>query len=262
MGCEVSYDIDTISTADVIYVLRMQKERMLEGANYVPSLREYSAEWGVTSARVRPGQKVMHPGPMNRGVEIDGDVADAANALIEAQVKKRPRGADGGALRPAHARPGRGQGRRDPGGGLMLVQPNRPKEDIVVRGARVVDPTQRLDEVLDVRIDGGTIAEVGSGLDANGHRVIEGEGLRARAGVRRPARPSAHARPRGRGGSRLRARGQRRRAATAPSSPCRTPIRSSTRPRCSARSSSRRGARPRFRSGSSPRSRRARPGPS
>ncbi len=87
MGCEVSYDIGAIASADVIYVLRMQKERMLEGANYVPSLREYSAEWGVTSARVRPGQKVMHPGPMNRGVEIDGDVADAANALIEAQVR-------------------------------------------------------------------------------------------------------------------------------------------------------------------------------
>ncbi len=87
MGCEVSYDIDTIGDADVIYVLRMQKERMLEGANYVPSLREYSAEWGVTAARVKPSQKIMHPGPMNRGVEIDGDVADAPNALIEAQVK-------------------------------------------------------------------------------------------------------------------------------------------------------------------------------
>ena len=59
----------------------------------------------------------------------------------------------------------------------MLVQPNRPKEDIVVRGARVVDPTQGLDQVLDVRIDGGTIAELGTGLDANGHRVIEAEGL-------------------------------------------------------------------------------------
>jgi aspartate carbamoyltransferase catalytic subunit len=87
MGCEVSYSIDAIGDADVIYVLRMQKERMLEGANYVPSLREYSAEWGVTAARVRPSQKIMHPGPMNRGVEIDGDVADAPNALIEAQVK-------------------------------------------------------------------------------------------------------------------------------------------------------------------------------
>jgi aspartate carbamoyltransferase catalytic subunit len=87
MGCEVSFDIDTIRDADVVYVLRMQKERMLAGANYVPSLREYSARWGVTPERLRPGQKVMHPGPMNRGVEIDGVVADAADALIERQVR-------------------------------------------------------------------------------------------------------------------------------------------------------------------------------
>jgi len=87
MGCEVSYDIETIRDADVVYVLRMQKERMLAGANYVPSLREYSARWGVTPERLRPGQKVMHPGPMNRGVEIDGVVADAADALIERQVR-------------------------------------------------------------------------------------------------------------------------------------------------------------------------------
>src|SRR3712207_134325 len=69
------------------YVLRMQRERMLAGANYVPSLREYTARWGVTPERLRPGQKVMHPGPMNRGVEIDGAVADAADALIERQVR-------------------------------------------------------------------------------------------------------------------------------------------------------------------------------
>ena len=87
MGCEVSYDIDSIRTADVVYVLRMQQERMLEGANFVPSLREYTARWGVTKDRLRPGQKVMHPGPMNRGVEIDPEVADAAEALIERQVR-------------------------------------------------------------------------------------------------------------------------------------------------------------------------------
>jgi aspartate carbamoyltransferase catalytic subunit len=87
MGCEVSYDIDAIKDADVVYILRMQRERMLEGANYVPSLREYTARWGVTADRVRPGQKIMHPGPMNRGVEIDGDVADAADALSERQVR-------------------------------------------------------------------------------------------------------------------------------------------------------------------------------
>ena len=87
LGCEVSYSIDAIRAADVVYVLRMQRERMLEGANYVPSLREYSARWGVTADRVRAGQKVMHPGPMNRGVEIDPEVADAADALIERQVR-------------------------------------------------------------------------------------------------------------------------------------------------------------------------------
>ena len=87
MGCAVSYDIETIRDADVVYVLRMQKERMLAGANYVPSLREYTERWGVTADRLRPGQKVMHPGPMNRGVEIDGAVADMADALIERQVR-------------------------------------------------------------------------------------------------------------------------------------------------------------------------------
>ena len=87
MGCEATTDIDAIGAADVVYVLRMQKERMLEGANYVPSLREYTARWGVTPERLRPGQKVMHPGPMNRGVEIDPLVADAADALIETQVR-------------------------------------------------------------------------------------------------------------------------------------------------------------------------------
>jgi aspartate carbamoyltransferase catalytic subunit len=87
MGCAVSPDIDAIRAADVVYVLRMQRERMLEGANYVPSLREYTARWGVTPERLRPGQKVMHPGPMNRGVEIDPRVADSADALIEAQVR-------------------------------------------------------------------------------------------------------------------------------------------------------------------------------
>jgi aspartate carbamoyltransferase catalytic subunit len=87
LGCEVSHDIGAITDADVVYVLRMQRERMLEGANYVPSLREYTARWGVTAARVRPGQLVMHPGPMNRGVEIDATVADGAQSLVTAQVR-------------------------------------------------------------------------------------------------------------------------------------------------------------------------------
>jgi len=87
LAVEKTTDIDAIRDADVIYVLRMQNERMQAGANYVPSLREYTARWGITPARVRSGQKVMHPGPMNRGVEIDGAVADSAESLIEAQVR-------------------------------------------------------------------------------------------------------------------------------------------------------------------------------
>jgi aspartate carbamoyltransferase catalytic subunit len=87
MGCEVSYDIETIKDADVVYVLRMQKERMLEGANYVPEPARVHRALGRDAERLRPGQKVMHPGPMNRGVEIDPVVADAADALIERQVR-------------------------------------------------------------------------------------------------------------------------------------------------------------------------------
>jgi aspartate carbamoyltransferase catalytic subunit len=87
MGVTVSHDIADLDGADVVYVLRMQRERMDEGANYVPSLREYSARWGVTPDRVRPGQLVMHPGPINRGVELAGPVADAPNSCIVDQVR-------------------------------------------------------------------------------------------------------------------------------------------------------------------------------
>jgi aspartate carbamoyltransferase catalytic subunit len=87
LGVETTTDIGAIRDADVVYVLRMQNERMQAGANYVPTLREYTALWGVTPERLRAGQKVMHPGPMNRGVEIDPRVADSADALVETQVR-------------------------------------------------------------------------------------------------------------------------------------------------------------------------------
>jgi len=82
-----SHDIQAIADVDVIYVLRMQRERILEGANFVPSLGEYSRRYGITAARVRPGQFVMHPGPINRGVELDGDVADSEASLVLEQVR-------------------------------------------------------------------------------------------------------------------------------------------------------------------------------
>jgi aspartate carbamoyltransferase catalytic subunit len=86
-GVSVSYDIGDIAAADVVYVLRMQRERMLPGEAYVPSLREYTLRYGVSSERLREGQFVMHPGPMNRGVEISDEVADSAASLITRQVR-------------------------------------------------------------------------------------------------------------------------------------------------------------------------------
>jgi aspartate carbamoyltransferase catalytic subunit len=84
----VSHDLDdTIKSLDVAYLLRMQRERMTEAL--VPTLREYTAGYGLTvarAARLPDRAIVMHPGPMNRGVEIAPEVADAPNAVILDQV--------------------------------------------------------------------------------------------------------------------------------------------------------------------------------
>ncbi|MGZ4757839.1 MAG: aspartate carbamoyltransferase catalytic subunit [Acidimicrobiales bacterium] len=86
---EVSHHLDAVlPTVDVAYLLRMQQERMSEAL--VPSLREYTAEFGLTSERadLLPEHAiVMHPGPMNRGVEIAGEVADRADATMVEQVR-------------------------------------------------------------------------------------------------------------------------------------------------------------------------------
>ncbi|HEY1318471.1 MAG TPA: aspartate carbamoyltransferase catalytic subunit [Gaiella sp.] len=87
MGCDATTTSDALAEVDVVYVLRMQSERMQPGAAFVPSLREYTALYGVTPERVRPGQLVMHPGPMNRGIEIDPRVADSGASLVTTQVR-------------------------------------------------------------------------------------------------------------------------------------------------------------------------------
>jgi aspartate carbamoyltransferase catalytic subunit len=86
-GCAATTSIEAIADVDVVYVLRMQSERMQPGAAFVPSLREYTALYGLTPERVRPGQLVMHPGPMNRGIEIDPRVADSGASLVTSQVR-------------------------------------------------------------------------------------------------------------------------------------------------------------------------------
>jgi aspartate carbamoyltransferase catalytic subunit len=85
LGVEASADVRDLAGADLVYVLRMQHERMGPGG-YVPSLREYAARYGITPARLRPGQRVMHAGPINRGVELSGEVADDPATLIERQA--------------------------------------------------------------------------------------------------------------------------------------------------------------------------------
>ncbi|NJD11226.1 MAG: aspartate carbamoyltransferase catalytic subunit, partial [Gemmatimonadetes bacterium] len=88
LGVQVFNRVEqAIEWADVLNVLRLQLERMQGG--FIPSLREYNRIFGVTRARVEraPGELlILHPGPMNRGVEIDSDVADGPHAVILDQV--------------------------------------------------------------------------------------------------------------------------------------------------------------------------------
>ena len=85
LGCEVAYTLDGLDEADVVYALRMQRERMSE--SFVPSLREYAARYQVDARRLGPRQLLMHPGPVNRGVELSGEVIDSPRSLIAEQVE-------------------------------------------------------------------------------------------------------------------------------------------------------------------------------
>ena len=85
LGCEVRYTLDGLEEADVVYALRMQHERM--AGSFVPSLREYAARYQIDSRRLAPHQLLMHPGPVNRGVELSSEVIDSPQALIVDQVE-------------------------------------------------------------------------------------------------------------------------------------------------------------------------------
>jgi aspartate carbamoyltransferase catalytic subunit len=85
LGCSVQTTLQSLGEADIVYVLRMQNERMDEA--YVPSLREYAQRYQVSGARLRGGQLLMHPGPVNRGVELSADAIDGEASMIVDQVK-------------------------------------------------------------------------------------------------------------------------------------------------------------------------------
>jgi len=86
---QVSHDLDALLPGlDVVYLLRLQQERMIEAL--LPSLREYTATYGLTARRaelLRPDALIMHPGPVNRGVEVAADVADLPSSVITRQVQ-------------------------------------------------------------------------------------------------------------------------------------------------------------------------------
>ena len=226
MGCETSTEIDAIEDADVVYVLRMQRERM-ESA-YVPSLREYAARWGVTPERVRPGQKVMHPGPINRGVEIDGRVADSPDSLILEQVRA------GLVVRMAVLHdllaadePACASGRRSHEHPRLPERPlGQPRARRAARRRRVRRASPSTDGVIAaIEPRGGHVAHVLAPAFVDPHVHLRTPG------------------PRGRGDDRVRhRRGGGRRLLRDPRD-AEHRSRSSTRPPCSARWSRRRGAR-------------------
>jgi aspartate carbamoyltransferase catalytic subunit len=84
LGCEIVHSLDRLEEADVVYALRMQLERMND--SFVPSLREYAATFQIDTRRLGPRQLLMHPGPVNRGVEISGEAIDSPQSLIVEQV--------------------------------------------------------------------------------------------------------------------------------------------------------------------------------
>ena len=91
LGVKVSHRLeDAIRDVDVIMMLRLQQERMTDGL--IPSLREYSRYWGLTldklRAHARPDVLIMHPGPVNRGIELAPEVADGPFSVILEQVRK------------------------------------------------------------------------------------------------------------------------------------------------------------------------------
>jgi aspartate carbamoyltransferase catalytic subunit len=85
LGCEVRYALDELARADVVYTLRLQRERMSEAL--LPSLREYASWFQIGSRRLSQRQLLMHPGPVNRGVELSGEAVDSPQAVISEQVE-------------------------------------------------------------------------------------------------------------------------------------------------------------------------------
>ena len=185
---------EAVEGADVVMMLRIQHERM--HGHFIPSVREYFTLFGLTPERLRRASRdviVMHPGPMNRGVEIDSEVADGPYSVILEQV------ANGVAVRMAVlyllAGHDADDERRSTSTELMKT--------MLLKGGRVVDPANGRDGEFDVLIEDGRIA-----------RDRQGPAGRRRRGVRDAARA-----------------GSSRRASSTSTCTCASPARSTRRRR-------------------------------
>ena len=201
LGCAVRHGLGEIGEADVVYGLRMQHERM--SGSFVPSLREYAINYQLNSRRLHPRQLVMHPGPVNRGVEISPETMDGPSSLITAQVAsglvvrmailyeilaggggpvaaaRRPLGRGERARRP---RAGRRAGVSEPISSLDWRGGGGGGGDLLIRNAHALDRTRGLDRRCDLVIRAGRIAEIaaaGAAEAPEGGEEIDGSGLHA-----------------------------------------------------------------------------------
>ena len=194
--------------ADVVMALRIQRERMAGGL--LPSLREYAARFGLTRDRLalaRPDALVMHPGPMNEGVEIAPDVAVGAAVGDHRSGHERRRGPDGAAVPAGRARQARGRRlsrrrRRRPGRRRSIC---RPRDQPGVAGRPGGGPRGPGRD----RGRATAIVEAVTWLDGAEAEGVDDGGRHRRARVHRPPRPPARAGQRGRRDRRDRARGGR-----------------------------------------------------
>ena len=188
---------EAIEWADALNILRLQLERMQAG--YIPSLREYNRVFGVSRERLDRAPRdilILHPGPMNRGVEIDSDVADGPHSVILDQVT------NGVAVRMAvlYLLVGRQAGAGRSGEGRRRRRDDE-RDRAPARGGRVdrsvADARRRSRDVL---IVDGKIEAVGRARRDDAAIAMAGDdrlhGLRRVAGLHRRALPSARAGPR------------------------------------------------------------------
>ncbi len=174
LGCEVRYTLEELASADVVYALRMQRERMSE--TWVPSLREYASWYQINGRRLSPRQVLMHPGPVNRGVELSGEVVDSPQAVITAQVEA------GVVVRMAvlyellsgaHVPRQRTRAPTRVMAADFLIQgPSAPAE-LLLADVHVLDPRTDLDTRCDVLVRDGLIAELGEPGTIEGSAGIE-----------------------------------------------------------------------------------------